>query len=985
MKTLNISFSVSHQNIIRLDHERLKSKSRNYVYAEFTFTEEWLDVDKTAVFKTNGLVLHVDIVDNKCLVPWEMLAEKGEFAVSVFGGDLITTESVIVPVGLSGYEDGGEPQDPTPTIYEQILKKIEEIEHGSVDPSVVQEVVDEYLSDKSYIEETDLDGITVFKGEDGKIHAVGGSNLVGDKTSISINDDVISVNPTYVENKVNTYVNEHKDELKGKDGYTPIKGVDYFDGEDGYTPQKNVDYFDGKDGKDGKSGVWTGDDEPENPEDYPIWMPKGETESFEDAVCKVLDNHKAEFVTLAELEERVREIVAQILGNDDVIITYTFDNDIAGNGAGIITLVTSKADASGTYKLMWGNADGIMDNYSAINTETLVLSETQSVQYAHLISVNAIPKYATKVLAVKNGEIKGTFTIPTNKRFSSGNYGEHTYSFGALADVHLPSVSTERPLSYATFETAIDDFTSALTYLNTKENVDLTCISGDLTCTSTQAQCETYKECVETYSANTPVYACLGNHDSGYNHYMKDNFPTYNGGNDKWFSKEVNGDLFVFVSCNESGTLFETDELIWLEDILEENRNKRVFVFEHVPPKYTRCDGFSNPNGVYNYDIWGSTPSIDKIYFERMLDRYKNAIVFFGHTHIAYYMQEKGHNCNYYRWNNGAKLLHCSSVSVPRDDSLNSVRTELEGKAEGYVIDVYPNTIIVRAREFAEQKFLGLAQYLIDTTIEHMAERTEYIVPREEPTTPTEIPLEWVVGEEIVYREPTYTVIPNERMAHSQAISVTENEKYIINVNKAQIRAVYYDKDDNTLGYTDTTNVDNIVVVNITIPSGAKKMYLRATNTTIAPTQQVTLFKDEPIQSNFAFNEFFSGKKINYIIGNELSINDDTKYNYFVGDTKGENITFLAKITDITVKYGASAQMRIITTNENNIITQATDYIRFDTDSNGTSLTLTTTSQDAKIYLRISTSNSIDIADSVSQYVEFYANNERVSLTEFKQ
>ena len=52
----------------------------------------------------------------------------------------------------------------------------------------------------------------------------------------------------------------------GKDGYTPIKGVDYFDGErgadgkqgekgaDGYTPIKGVDYFDGKDGKQGEAG-----------------------------------------------------------------------------------------------------------------------------------------------------------------------------------------------------------------------------------------------------------------------------------------------------------------------------------------------------------------------------------------------------------------------------------------------------------------------------------------------------------------------------------------------------------------------------------------------------------------------------------------------------------------------------------------------------------------------------------------------------------
>lgn len=44
---------------------------------------------------------------------------------------------------------------------------------------------------------------------------------------------------------------------KGNDGYTPVKGKDYFDGKDGingkdgsdgYTPVKGKDYFDGNDG-----------------------------------------------------------------------------------------------------------------------------------------------------------------------------------------------------------------------------------------------------------------------------------------------------------------------------------------------------------------------------------------------------------------------------------------------------------------------------------------------------------------------------------------------------------------------------------------------------------------------------------------------------------------------------------------------------------------------------------------------------------------
>ena len=40
--------------------------------------------------------------------------------------------------------------------------------------------------------------------------------------------------------------------MPGKDGYTPVKGKDYFDG---YTPVKGVDYFDGEKGEDGYTPV----------------------------------------------------------------------------------------------------------------------------------------------------------------------------------------------------------------------------------------------------------------------------------------------------------------------------------------------------------------------------------------------------------------------------------------------------------------------------------------------------------------------------------------------------------------------------------------------------------------------------------------------------------------------------------------------------------------------------------------------------------
>ena len=50
---------------------------------------------------------------------------------------------------------------------------------------------------------------------------------------------------------------DYFDGTPGQDGYTPIKGVDYFDGINGapgYTPIKGVDYFDGVKGDKGDPG-----------------------------------------------------------------------------------------------------------------------------------------------------------------------------------------------------------------------------------------------------------------------------------------------------------------------------------------------------------------------------------------------------------------------------------------------------------------------------------------------------------------------------------------------------------------------------------------------------------------------------------------------------------------------------------------------------------------------------------------------------------
>ena len=98
-------------------------------------------------------------------------------------------------------------------------------------------VVDGQFIPTSYIDNTDpIQPVHVFRGR----------LELGDGHRVSTLDDI-----------------KAQDGADGKDGYTPVKGVDYFDGQDGrdgidgqdgYTPIKGVDYFDGRDGVDGSNG-----------------------------------------------------------------------------------------------------------------------------------------------------------------------------------------------------------------------------------------------------------------------------------------------------------------------------------------------------------------------------------------------------------------------------------------------------------------------------------------------------------------------------------------------------------------------------------------------------------------------------------------------------------------------------------------------------------------------------------------------------------
>lgn len=67
----------------------------------------------------------------------------------------------------------------------------------------------------------------------------------------------------------------------------------------------------------------------------------------------------------------------------------------------------------------------------------------------------------------------------------------------------------------------------------------------------------------------------------------------------------------------------------------------------------------------------------------------------------------------------GCWSVHVPSIAVPRTDADGDFVFQTEYQdSEGYVVDVYPDGIHLRGRDFVKGKFLPIASYWLDTTLQ---------------------------------------------------------------------------------------------------------------------------------------------------------------------------------------------------------------------------------------------------------------------------
>ena len=148
---ITLTFNVDDQLLTRTDENTVAANSHMVHKCDFTFSSEWNGRGKVATFKKQDMMLSVIIENDSCIIPPEILQSEKKievFELSVCGADsnsTITSSIIKIPM-IAGTWDATS-EEITPTMFEQIMQKIEEIEKGEVPPELIYEAVGDWMEE----------------------------------------------------------------------------------------------------------------------------------------------------------------------------------------------------------------------------------------------------------------------------------------------------------------------------------------------------------------------------------------------------------------------------------------------------------------------------------------------------------------------------------------------------------------------------------------------------------------------------------------------------------------------------------------------------------------------------------------------------------------------------------------------------------------------------------------------------------------------
>ena len=499
----------------------------------------------------------------------------------------------------------------------------------------------------------------------------------------------------------------------------------------------------------------------------------------------------------------------------DDSISYSFAKTEKGFAEGTITL----SAADGTYYLYWADSEKALEGIDTLGKVTVSSGKGTLT----MPKQTAIPADAEKLIAIKSSSEPATLTnctaskasavysIPNSKQLPYKSR-DAFYTFGSISDVQLANDS------YGEGRYPYDETHLAAAFETlAKRDVDFTVSSGDTVNDQNgnqtyAAEYKRYQKILADSSYVMPIYEAIGNHDvatvwkgsskTNFDAFIKgtgldSDINTINSGKGYFEITEPNtGDHFIFMAMEgafytNQNTQFSSAQLDWLEGLLKKysGDGKNIFIMEHANiAGWGSGDKLTSP---YYYDLGLNKSSSDVSRFIKLMETYKECVIITGHTHLELSAQYN------YSDNNGTSsvMMHNSAVGGVRRLINGSVnRSPVLGLSEGYIVEVYKDSILFNGINLYSNEIMPLCSYIIpfDTTL------------ADTPTEPTTVPEATTAAPTTVKTEPTEVTTaptttktePTEVTTQPFSTSVTEPEIYLygdadlngeVNINDASI------------------------------------------------------------------------------------------------------------------------------------------------------------------------------------------------------
>lgn len=406
--------------------------------------------------------------------------------------------------------------------------------------------------------------------------------------------------------------------------------------------------------------------------------------------------------TFNQMAEKIHEINSK---EKALVLSFSFDNKNVGNASGIISLKRLYDNLNKMYDIYWADENGnLLAGYEKICQLDLTNKE---MDIYVLNPCRVIPYGARKIVVCSdfNTDIIGEYGIPLEKLILE----KPKYSYGLLSDIHINTSSTDKTNS-------IQKLINATNHFKQVENVNNIMICGDITTKGTLAEMQKFKEIKDMFPTIS-FNCCRGNHDTYSSSSSIDTYKLYIEPNGINFEKIINGDVHLFVGLmmEDPSEPFSSYALDWLEQKLEEYKNSRVFLYQHIfiEPVGNPCNLY--PFGQGMLDSEGTAGRR----FRDLMCKYRNVVHFSGHSHLDFSIE---------RFNESANCAErteklCHRVHIPSGcrtrEVVGTIDDGVTGNnngSQGYVVDVFNDFIVLRGYDFAKNNLSTNANYIIDTT-----------------------------------------------------------------------------------------------------------------------------------------------------------------------------------------------------------------------------------------------------------------------------